>query len=41
MGLPTYESKDLGLPLMKFDAFKYDKSIIVTGMKSMIILKLY
>ncbi|MBU1016985.1 arginine--tRNA ligase, partial [Patescibacteria group bacterium] len=30
-GLPTYEAKDLGLPILKNEAFKYDLSIVVTG----------
>lgn len=30
-GLPTYEAKDLALAKIKFDKFKYDKSIVVTG----------
>jgi arginyl-tRNA synthetase len=31
LGLPTYESKDLGLPLRKYEQFKYDRSLIITG----------
>ncbi|MBI2009921.1 MAG: arginine--tRNA ligase [Candidatus Chisholmbacteria bacterium] len=31
LGLPTYETKDIGNPLMKYNDFKYDKSLIVTG----------
>jgi len=31
MGLPTYEAKDLGLAVMKYDKFKYDWSYNVTG----------
>ncbi|MBD3362921.1 arginine--tRNA ligase [Candidatus Dojkabacteria bacterium] len=31
LGLPTYETKDIGLPITKFKDFKYDKSIIVTA----------
>lgn len=30
-GLPTYDAKDLSLPLMKKEKFDYDKSIIITG----------
>ncbi len=30
-GLPTYEAKELGLSKIKYDATKYDKSIVVTG----------
>src|SRR5690606_30507381 len=30
-GLPTYDAKDLALPLMKKEKFDYDRSIIVTG----------
>ena len=30
-GLPTYEAKELGLALTKFDDFPYDLSLIVTG----------
>lgn len=30
-GLPTYESKDLGLPKLKFDKYPYDLSFIVTA----------
>ncbi|HWO07678.1 MAG TPA: arginine--tRNA ligase [Candidatus Paceibacterota bacterium] len=30
-GLPTYEAKELGLSKMKYDTFKYDTSVIVTG----------
>ncbi len=30
-GLPTYEAKELGLSKIKFDAYSYDKSIIITG----------
>lgn len=30
-GLPTYEAKDLGLAKIKYDEYKYDKSIVVTG----------
>ncbi len=30
-GLPTYEAKDLGLAIKKFEDFNYDKSIIVTS----------
>ncbi|OHB19585.1 MAG: arginine--tRNA ligase [Parcubacteria group bacterium RIFCSPHIGHO2_01_FULL_47_10b] len=31
IGLPTYEAKDLGLPLLKQRDFAYDKSLIITG----------
>lgn len=31
LGLPTYETKELGLAPTKYKAFKYDLSIIVTG----------
>ncbi len=31
LGLPTYEAKDLGLAFKKYDDFKYDQSISVTG----------
>lgn len=30
-GLPTYDAKELGLAKLKYDAFQYDKGIIVTG----------
>ena len=30
-GLPTYEAKELGLSKIKYDKFKYDKSIVITG----------
>lgn len=30
-GLPTYEAKELGLAKMKYDAYPYDLSIVVTG----------
>src|SRR3989344_3997623 len=30
-GLPTYEAKELGLAKIKYDAFPYDVSIVVTG----------
>ncbi len=30
-GLPTYEAKDLGLSLAKWDEYKFDKSLIITG----------
>jgi arginyl-tRNA synthetase len=30
-GLPTYEAKDLGLAEVKYEKYKYDKSVIVTG----------
>jgi len=29
--IPTYEAKDLGLALYKYEKYKYDESIIVTG----------
>ncbi len=29
--LPTYEAKELGLAKIKYDKYKYDKSIIITG----------
>jgi arginyl-tRNA synthetase len=31
LGLPTYEAKELGLAVKKYEDFKYDKSIIVVG----------
>ena len=31
LGLPTYEAKDLGLALAKFEKYPYDQSVIVTG----------
>lgn len=31
LGLPTYEAKDIGLAHLKYDDFKYDRSINVTG----------
>jgi len=31
LGLPTYEAKDLGLASTKYEKFKYDTSVIVTG----------
>ncbi|MBI2598685.1 arginine--tRNA ligase [Candidatus Curtissbacteria bacterium] len=31
LGLPTYEAKELGLAPTKYEQFKYDQSIIVTG----------
>ena len=31
LGFPTYEAKELGLAPWKYEDFKYDKSIIVTG----------
>lgn len=31
LGLPTYESKDLGLAIKKYEDFKYDLSLIVTA----------
>ncbi|TRZ51669.1 arginine--tRNA ligase [bacterium] len=30
-GLPTYEAKDLGFAKIKYDAYPYDTSIIITG----------
>ncbi len=30
-GLPTYEAKELGLAQIKYDAYPYDTSIIITG----------
>lgn len=30
-GLPTYEAKDLGLSLTKWNDYKFDKSVIITG----------
>jgi arginyl-tRNA synthetase len=30
-GLPTYEAKELGLAKIKYDAYPYEESIIVTG----------
>lgn len=30
-GLPTYEAKELGLAQIKYDAFSYDTSIVITG----------
>ncbi len=30
-GLPTYEAKELGLAKIKYDAYPYDYSIVVTG----------
>jgi arginyl-tRNA synthetase len=30
-GLPTYEAKDVGLSLMKWQDYKFDKSIIITA----------
>ncbi len=31
LGLPTYEAKELGLAPKKYEDYKYDRSIIVTG----------
>ncbi len=31
LGLPTYEAKELGLGVKKYEDYKYDRSIIVTG----------
>ncbi len=30
-GLPTYEAKELGLAKIKFEKYKYDRSIVITG----------
>ena len=30
-GLPTYEAKELGLAKIKYDKYKYDTSIVITG----------
>ena len=30
-GLPTYEAKELGLAMIKYDASRYDISIVITG----------
>lgn len=30
-GLPTYETKDVGLIFTKYDDYKFDKSIVITG----------
>lgn len=30
-GLPTYETKDMGATLAKYDDYKFDKQIIITG----------
>ena len=30
-GLPTYEAKELGLAKVKYDKYKYDKSVVITG----------
>jgi len=30
-GLPTYEAKDVGVSIMKWDDYHYDESIIITG----------
>ncbi|MCX6735586.1 MAG: arginine--tRNA ligase [Candidatus Parcubacteria bacterium] len=30
-GLPTYEAKELGLAKIKYDAYPYDTSVVVTG----------
>lgn len=30
-GIPIYEAKELGLTKVKYDEYKYDKSIVVTG----------
>jgi len=30
-GIPTYEAKELGLAKIKFDAYPYERSIVVTG----------
>lgn len=31
LGLPTYEAKELGLPIRKYERFAYDNSVIITG----------
>jgi len=31
LGLPTYEAKELGLAKVKYDAFAYDQSIVITS----------
>ena len=31
LGLPTYEAKELGLSIKKYEDYQYDKSVIVTG----------
>lgn len=31
LGLPTYEAKELGLALAKYEKFKYDTSIVISG----------
>ena len=31
LGLPTYEAKDLGLALLKWERWEYDRSVIVTA----------
>ena len=30
-GLPTYEAKDVGLIFTKWDDYKFDKSVVITG----------
>ena len=30
-GLPTYEAKDVGLLFTKYDDYKFDKSVVITG----------
>jgi arginyl-tRNA synthetase len=30
-GLPTYETKDVGLIFSKYDDYKFDKSVVITG----------
>ena len=30
-GLPTYEAKELGLAKKKYDEYKYDQSVVITG----------
>ncbi|MBI2475617.1 MAG: arginine--tRNA ligase [Candidatus Taylorbacteria bacterium] len=30
-GLPTYEAKELGLAKIKYDKYKYDQSVVITG----------
>jgi arginyl-tRNA synthetase len=30
-GLPTYDAKELGLAKLKYDAFQYDRGVVITG----------
>lgn len=30
-GLPTYEAKDIGLSMLKWDDYKFDQTVIITG----------